>query len=393
MASIESSPYPLVFPVRDLPAGWRAPAPQAHAGHDWHSLRTAARALAGMQKEAIVADRAGQGWRMVCDEGPYLNGTDLAPFPLAFFCIGMAGSYLVELLALARARKLQPRGLQLLQDNRYAMEGSAVQGTMTGSALPVELGLVHDLAAERAVLQELLPDAVAASPAAALLRQKLDNSFSLCGDGHPLPVRRVRSAAAMAVPAEGIFDALHPAAADYPADIISKLQGATRATGVPGGAGSSLAEHQKRELHMRGTCLQREDGLLETTVELYQPLGSRFRFLSDPAGIRAPSPLAFLSAGVAFCYLTQIGRYCGIVRRPLTRYALVQDSCFSPAGASEGTGVAAACAPLVTHVSLDGAGSSEFAQTVVDMSEQTCFLHAACRSSVAVKIKSVSESN
>ena len=38
---------------------------------------TATRALAGMQKEALVSDgRNGECWRMFCDEGPWLNGTD-----------------------------------------------------------------------------------------------------------------------------------------------------------------------------------------------------------------------------------------------------------------------------------------------------------------------------
>ena len=49
------------------------------------SFRTAARALEGMQKEAVVTcANTGTAWRMLCDEGPWLNGTDLAPFPLGF---------------------------------------------------------------------------------------------------------------------------------------------------------------------------------------------------------------------------------------------------------------------------------------------------------------------
>ena len=35
--------------------------------------------------------RPGVTWRLVSDEGPYLNGHDAAPCPLAFLSVGMAG--------------------------------------------------------------------------------------------------------------------------------------------------------------------------------------------------------------------------------------------------------------------------------------------------------------
>ena len=38
-----------------------------------------------------------------------------------------------------RARSVAVRDLVLVQDNRYTVEGSALNGTMTGGALPVEL--------------------------------------------------------------------------------------------------------------------------------------------------------------------------------------------------------------------------------------------------------------
>ena len=49
------------------------------------ALRTWAIFLSGFQKEALVLSaRTGRAWRLVSDEGPYLNGHDAAPCPLAF---------------------------------------------------------------------------------------------------------------------------------------------------------------------------------------------------------------------------------------------------------------------------------------------------------------------
>ena len=69
--------------------------------------------MEGMQKEAIVHyGPTGTVWRMVSDEGPYLNGTDLAPFPLAFYTAGMAFSFMTELLRHARVHEVEIRFLR-----------------------------------------------------------------------------------------------------------------------------------------------------------------------------------------------------------------------------------------------------------------------------------------
>lgn len=377
---------------------WLAPRPDTVDGSaaDWMTLRTSAHALDGMQKEAVVAyGPSGSAWRMVCDEGPYLNGTDLAPFPLAFFCAGMVSSFMAELLALLRERRIDCGPVRLLQDNRYSMAGSATAGTMTGNALPVELQLETNGAADQQALVETLADAVAAAPASALLRSTLENTFALTLNGTPLTMGRVRNCARPSPPEPLDFNRINPAEIAPDPDLITKLKSGAVVTGVTGGAGSSLTDNQKRILHMRGICSQRADGLLETTVELYQPLGSRFCFLADTSrdlgGMeRAPSGVMYMSAGLAFCYLTQIGRYCNIMKKPLESYSIVQDTGFSLPGATGRTGLAAHMAPVVTHVYLHGTGDAAFARSIVDMSEQTCFLHAACRNRTPIRIKTPS---
>ena len=57
-----------------------------------HGIRVATRALAGMQKEALVAQSFDETvWRMVCDEGPYLNGT--GKVTVIYKPTGIAGHY------------------------------------------------------------------------------------------------------------------------------------------------------------------------------------------------------------------------------------------------------------------------------------------------------------
>jgi uncharacterized OsmC-like protein len=41
---------------------------------------------------------------------------------------------------------------------------------------------------------------------------------------------------------------------------------------------------------------------------------------------RAPDGLAYLAAGVAFCFMTQIGRYAQITRQKLSGYRIIQET-------------------------------------------------------------------
>lgn len=387
MPSIQASPYPLAFALAEVPATFRAP----HYPEDPQALilRTTARALEGMQKEAVVAGGAGsKAWRFVCDEGPYLKGTDLAPFPLGYFCAGMVSCYMTELVRLLREHNISFRTLKLLQDNRYAMAGSALAGTMTGSALPVSLQLVADSPVKASQLQALLQEAVAQAPVAALLGGVCINEFSVTLNGERLQTQRVESTIETVPPCPGGFDTLapHPTQLTAP-DLIVKLASAGLHEGVSGGVASSLQDHQQRELHMQGTCVLREDGLQEISVDLFQPIGSRFRFLADTLGSDlAPDGLSYLSAGIAFCFLTQVGRYTTIRKWPLQECQMVQDTCFHPARAGQSPRMQ----PVVTHLFLQAALEAAQAQQVLDMSEQTCFLHAACRQSVNLDLRELS---
>ncbi len=391
MESIESAGFPLAFKARggealyDWPQASEATAP----------VRVLAGALAGMQKLALVRDSASEAvWALFCDEGPYLNGTDLAPFPLAFFTTGLVLSYLSEIEALARRRGIALRDVTLVQDNRYSMEGSAIRGTMTGGALPVDLTLHAGSDAGHAALVGLLGDAVMASPGNALLRDVFDSRFTITHNDGPLAPERVAALDEAPLPApDPALEAVRPDPdAGQPHPVIEKCEAAASVFGVEGGAGSSLEAEQKRHLHVRGIATRRGDGLLTVKTQLFKPIGSVFRFLGDlPARYggedRAPSPMAYLAAGIAFCYMTQIGRYAQITKRRLESYSVVQDTRFSDLMASAGHDRPAAAAPVLTHVHIRSPEDAETVRTIVDMGEQTCFLHAACRTPLKTRVR------
>jgi len=369
MPSIESLNYPIVYKaVRD--ADWLLA--------DGLTLRTEVRALEGMQKEALVSYRPTKTvWRMVSDEGPYLNGTDLAPFPLAFYTAGMAFSFVEEILKLAKASNIQVNQLELVQDNFYTMNGSALRGDMIGGALPAELVLTIQSTADDAEIQKLLDKASMSSPAQAYNTKVLNNVFSLTLNGEPLDVTGVNSAQEHKTdPTERFADAI-PQDDNPRDDIITKLKSAETLFEVEGGAGSSLKSEQKRTLHVRGIVTVRDDGLLQCDVQLFKPIGSTFRFLCDyQNGEIAPPSLAYLSAGVGFCFMTQVGRYATITKQKLNAYRIVQDNAFTIENDD------AIAHPVDTHLFVEMDEPAGEAQTLLSMSEQTCFLHAAMRNEV-----------
>ena len=191
---------------------------------------------------------------------------------------------------------------------------------------------------------------------------------------------------------------------------VVRVEAVKPVAGVAGGAGTSLRAEQRRQLHLRAVCRQRPDGVKEIEQQLHRPLGSTFRFLSDESPAQggrgaAPSAASYMAAGVAFCFMTQLGRYAAILGKDLHGYRIVQDTRFpgrgalgdvtstvdtAPAdrGTARGVGAApgrAGAAPsgaagaVETHVYLDTREGVDFARRCVDMGEQTCFLHALYR--------------
>lgn len=356
------------------------------------AVRTWVRSLSGFQKGALVVSaRSGLMWRLVSDEGKYLSGHDAAPCPLAFLTTGMIASYMNEITALARQEGVALNKLRLIQNNYYTMKGSMRKRTMTGGALPVELEVEVDCDLEDTALNELLMNAVHASPLNGLMRGKLASLFTLTKNGQLLDTRE---ATALAAPVVADPSGATPEPAATELTLIERLGLSPEKVVAKGtkGAASSLTDEQDRTLNPAAICTMREDGIKEVEQHLYSPHGSVFRFLSDEAqGAggqgRAPDAVSFISAGIGFCFMTQFGRMASMEALDLPHYSIVQDMHFSLGGASGDTGQAGGADPVETHVHLVTNERDEVARDMLDVSEQTCFLHAFCRTDLKTRLK------
>ena len=351
-------------------------------------LRAAIRSLTVMQKEALVtSSRTGRTWRLTSDEGAYLNGHDAAPPPLAHLSAGMVASYMTEVLALAKARDIALHDIVLVQDNFYSMTGKMSDGSMTGGARDIDLcaRIVSDADAE--TLRALVLDAVAASPLNGLMRTPIESLFTLTHNGRAIPPGKARpTEAPVAGARDTLFEAAHPAPGEWgdlldPTGIASPKTPETRTF-----AGGALTDAQDRILHLRVECRLRADGVKTIEQTLYNPHGTIFRFLSDEEG-RAPDAETLIAAGIGFCFMTQLGRFAKMGRHDMRDYRIVQDAHFSAAGASGGTGKAGTALPLETHVHLETGEDDAFARHALDMAEQTCFLHAFCRTALKARVR------
>lgn len=386
---LRSSGKPLFFPVAN-PDVLGITAPAIRLGE---AVRVHVRSLSLMQKEALATSaHTGAMWRLASDEGAYLAGLDEAPCPLSFFSTGMVCSFMNEILALARIRNIAIRDIRLTQDNYYTMQGSARDGTMTGGAGNVDLSVRLDGSADRDSLYRLVTEAVAAAPVNGLLRGSRPSLFTLTHNGRPIRTGKALTLDKPAPPdIDNGFDPAQPASGDWLA-LIRRGGLTPRQEHTVTLANDSLAERQDRLLHIRVECTLRDDRVKQVTQYLYNPHGSIFHFLCDEApgnGGRglAPDAMSYLSAGIGFCFMTQFGRYAKIVRKELRQYGIIQDTHFSPGGASGGTGQAGAAAPVETHVYLQTGEDDDFARTLLDMAEQTCFLHALCKTDLKPRVK------
>lgn len=330
-------------------------------------MHVAARSLSLMQKEALVASGAtGMVWRVASDEGPYLLGDDVAPPPLAFMGVGLGAAFAE---AICEQVGVSPEALRLVAHTRYTMKGSATQGTLRAGALPVGLSV------QAPVPPEQLAQAVRSAPVYGLLRSALASRFFLSHNGRPLDVPGVRAVAAASLDPRSLLDLARPAA-DLQAVERNGLTPQTQEDASS--EGSSLAESQDRTLHLETVCAGTRQGLWRAEHRMYNPRGTIFHFLCDPRGQRAPDPLSYVSAAIAFCFMTQLARYARILRKSLRSVAVFQETIFRVAGPAE---------PVVTHVYLDTEEEDALAQALVAAGERTCFLHALCRTELDVELE------
>lgn len=384
--SIDGSGYPLAFQVAE--AEHVNEVITGAAGDI--GIRVEARSLYGHQKEVVV--REGEGgavWRLVSDEGPNLKGTDLAPFPLGFLNAAMHADFLQRALLLARAHEIALGEFSSMIDNHYTFSGSFFKGTGKGTADAVRVRAVARSSAVSAPAARVFESALAASPVHAAFAIPLTNVFALYVNGRRCPVRRVA--------ASGTEDVVDPFLAHGRAPGPLAGRGAvepiiTRLEPDPDDRRPKLiAPEGFVPLIIRGAGeFVDAAGVVAVTVLPPAP-GARFRIMADNCSVPrcAPSPLALAAAGVAFCFMTQLGRYIEHRKYQVDGIRLVQTNRFSVTGRAEDFSLRADAGPFETHVFLNARESDEVMQTLIEIAENTCYLHAALRNRLPSRLELV----
>jgi hypothetical protein len=381
--TIDGTGFPLGFRVASGPRA----ATVAGAAPARDAYRVEARTMQGHQKELVVTEGAGgAAWRMTSDEGANLKGTDLAPFPLAFFNAALHADYANRVLALARAHGVAAALESIRLDNQYWFSGSFLRGTGQGSAEPVAIRVAVRSAADPALVGRILDAALAASPVHALLSTPLKDTFALYVNGRRAPVMRV--APATGPDEQDPFKAHRAppaplAGADTLPDVIERLP----PDPAEGPAGPLPAEGRVPIFVRGSSVLEDPSGVVATTVIPTSP-GARFRLRCDerPGAQAAPSGLACAAAGIAFCYMTQFTRYIEYRHHKVRAIRFVQTLPFSLAGDARDWTLRGGVEPVDTHVFLHAEEPDEVLQGLLEVAENTCYLHAALRSQLPGRV-------
>ena len=383
---------PLIHATAGLEAAGLQPATDRHG----QSVRAWVRSLGGIQKDGVtLSGLTGRAWRFASDEGAHLGGYDAAPNPLSYVSVGMAASFMTELRALASARAITLDDPVLTLENFYYRDGSFPKGTMISGALSPEVSLTCRSGADPADLQRLLIDAIAAAPVNGLVRDEKISLFTLTHNG-----RQIDPVTLVALPGPALADPGDPIAGLTPvlndaatgplaAKTLSEEDMVRRIQATPPEA--PVLDGAKKLLHLRTTCRVRPDGTYDCLREQYAQASASWRFVvddrPDARAAIAPDSMSHFSIGVAFCFMTQIGRYAHMAKLPLDGYRVVQDIHFTKGGASSGTGEAGTADPVETHVFMDSGSDDDTARGIAAVAERTCFLHALCRDRAKVKVR------
>ena len=392
---IDGAGYPLGFKVKD---GARAATVAGSVTERDSGAAPArdvfcveARTMWGHQKEVVVEEGAGGDvWRLTSDEGAILKGTDLAPFPLAFFNAGLHADFVNRALVIARAQGVPLDITGITLNNHYAFNGSFFKGTGAGSAEAVTVNVRACSTAPQDVVQRVLDAALTASPAHALMAQVQRNTFALYVNGRRCPVTRVAPSAS--ADQQDPFKAHTAAPAPLAGAASPYLAVESIERTLPPGPVPLFAPEGRMQIVIPGGSVVRDAaGVVSTTVT--PRVGNAFRITCDERAERsearseAPSGLACIAAGIAFCYMTQFTRYIEHRKHQVRAIRFVQTLPFTLAGnAADGT-LKGGLEPVDTHVFLHAEEPDAVMQNLLEVAENTCYLHAALRSALPGRVE------
>jgi len=348
------------------------------------TIKVEARQMAGHQKEAVVSEGAdGSAWRLTSDEGRHLKGSDLAPFPLGFFNAGMQADLYGRMRRIAAERHVPLASVTIRVVNHYWLTGSFIQGTGEGHAEAPDIEVRVQSGASADTVDALVAAAMDASPAIAYRRTPLSgNSFALTINGRRRPVAGVVSSPAPDAgdPYRTYARAPRPLDPNARRDLIEKT--GRQEQGTPEAAPATVTNKLIRNIFGDGRSVG-SDGLFEVDTFLGVPGASHFKLMSDEgAADAAPCGLALLSAGIAFCYMTQLSRYIENMKMNIRGVRLVQCNPYL-------AGAKAAVEPIDTHLFLNGEASEETYLQLLTIAARTCYLHAASKNPVEPNLRIV----
>jgi uncharacterized OsmC-like protein len=378
--TIDGSGFPLAFKTRQGTA--RPGVLGDSAARDVFVAE--ARALTTYQKEAVVAEgESGSSWRMTTDEGKHIKGTDLAPFPLGFYNAALHADLYNRLLAIAAARGLALDDVSIRLQNFYALDGSFTRGDAIGRSFPanVLVRLKGTMPADTA--KDLVEAALLASPVMASMRTPLTNRFAIYVNGRRKVVTTLPNSDAPDAPDPYKTYAKPPAplaGADDLPDLIEKTGEVEQGDIVDVSDGSI---RKVRRTVTGESRLLDPAGVTATDTWLEVPGVSHFTLKSDErtamgggAGDQGPSGLALLSAGIVFCYMTQITRYIENQHFDIRGVRLVQYTPYALTGSAADGTLTGVIEPVDTHLFLSGGAGDEEHEKLMTIAAKTCYLHA-----------------
>ena len=372
--SIEGSGFPLGFEVQR--GAERPRVLGSRAAEDVFMVE--ARMLKGHQREGVVKEGAnGSSWRLTCDEGKHMKGTDLAPFPLGFFNAGLHSDLMGRILSLAETRSIKLDQLNLNLQNHYWLTGSFFKGDGKGFADPATATVkIHSMASTRDI-RSLIHDAIRTSPAMAAMRQPLKNTFALYANGRRRSIDELPASSAENAPDPYVtYDSPPEPLAEWvdKHEVIRKLDVEESGDVTP--AQNSTNTRIVRNIHGRSQLLD-PFGIVKTETWLGLPGMSHFALKSDERAGTASAPcgLTLQAAGIAFCFMTQLCRYVEHMKFDIEAIRMVQYSPYALVGSDSGLeGVAR---PVDTHLFLNGHVDDETFGRLMHIAARTCYLHAA----------------
>ena len=344
-----------------------------HSANDsLYSFHVEARQLHHHQKEAVVAcSNTGDEWRFTSDEGGHLKGSDLAPFPLGYFNAGMHGDIMQWILQLAKDKAIEISSIELNVINHYWLTGSFVSGTGHGHSEPPDINVSIQSPASSAQINDLVQEALQKSAVISYLNQQLHNTFAIYANGRRRTVIDLNDSTANDIedPFQVRLTAPSPAAGYVTNDAIHKLT--TKVDGEVVLASASPTGKVLRNIHGKSKWVAGSSTIdVDTYLELAGASHFNFKVSVLETNRQYPSGFTLLSAGITFCFMTQLSRYIENMKMPIAGLRVVQDSSYQ---IQNGHAVAS---PLDTHLFINGTADDATCTTLLSVSERTCYLHA-----------------